>query len=116
MADPVPRAEEDAVLETVVLRVVVCVAVTVFVEVALKVPGSVGLVVFVAVVVRVDVLDCVELPEGSALSRSRCLAFRFTCMSPDRFVGGVVAIPPSNENKMSHFIFLPGHRMFSLYR
>ena len=93
-------------------------AVTVFVEVALKVPGSVGLVVFVAVVVRVDVLDCVGLREGSALSRSRCLAFRFTCMFPDRFsgAGGVVAIPPSNENKMNHFIFLHGRRMFSLPR
>lgn len=97
------------------LRVVVCVAVTVFVEVALKLPGSVGRVVLVAVVVLVDVLDCVELPEGSAFSTSRCLAFRLNCMSPDIFTGGVVAIPPSNENKMSHFIFLPGYRMFSLY-
>lgn len=39
------------------LRVVVCVAVTVFVEVALKLRGSVGRVVLVAVVVLVDVLD-----------------------------------------------------------
>jgi hypothetical protein len=111
MADPVPRAEEDAVLETVVLRVVVCVAVTVFVEVALKVPGSVGLVVFVAAVVRVDVLEGEELRDGSALSPMRCL--RFTVRF--RGSGGFVAIPPSNENKMSHFIFLPGNRMFSLY-
>ena len=96
------------------LRVVVCVAVTVFVEVALKLPGSVGRVVLVAVVVLVDVLDWVGVGDGRAFSTSRCLAFRLNCMSPVRFVGGVVAIPPSNENKMSHFIFLSGYRMFSL--
>jgi len=109
-AVPVPQAEEDAVLETVVLRVVVCVAVTVFVEVVLSVPGSVGLVDFVAAVVRVDVLEGLELRDGNALSPMRCL--RFTVIF--RGSGGVVAIPPISQNKMNHFIFLPGYRMFSL--
>jgi hypothetical protein len=57
--DSVPRDVELAVRETVVLRVVVWVDVTVFVEVLLPVPGSVGRVDFVAVVVRVDVFDMV---------------------------------------------------------
>lgn len=99
------------------LRVVVCVAVTVFVEVALKLPGFVGRVVLVAVVVLVDVLDCVGLREDSTLSLSRCLIFRLNWSPLVRLeqAGGVVAIPPSNENKMSHFIFLPGYGMFTLY-
>jgi len=59
VSESVPRDVELAVLETVVLRVVVWVDVTVFVDVLLRVPGSVGRVLLVPVVVRVDVFDCV---------------------------------------------------------
>lgn len=68
VSDSVPRAVELAVRETVVLRVVVWVDVTVFVEVLLPVPGSVGRVDFVAVVVRVDVFDIVGDSEGRTMS------------------------------------------------
>ena len=66
--DSVPRDVALAVRETVVLRVVVWVDVTVFVEVLLRVPGSVGRVDFVAVVVRVDVFDMVGDRVGRTMS------------------------------------------------
>ena len=72
-ADSVPRDVDEVVFETVLLRVVVCVDVTVFVEVLLIVLGSVGLVDFVPVVVRVDVLDCVGDCDGNTLFITRCL-------------------------------------------
>ena len=72
-ADSVPRDVDEVVFETVLLRVVVCVDVTVFVEVVLIVPRSVGLVDLVPVVVRVDVLDCVGDCDGNTLFITRCL-------------------------------------------
>ena len=68
VSDSVPCDVELAVRETVVLRVVVCVDVTVFVEVLLPVPGSVGHVDFVPVVVRVEVFDIVGDRDGRTRS------------------------------------------------
>jgi hypothetical protein len=106
LTDSVPREEEDAVLDTVVLRVVVCVAVTVFVEVLLRVPGSVGLVDLVPAVVRVDVFDCVGVGEGNTLFSTRCLASTLSCRSPVKLGGGggVEAILPKNVRSRSHLI------------
>ena len=82
VTDSVPCDVEEAVLETAVLRVVVCVDVTVFVEVVLIVPGSVGLVDLVPVVVRVEVLDCVGVCDGNTFSRTRCLISAVSCKFP----------------------------------
>ena len=105
-ADSVPRDVDEVVFETVLLRVVVCVEVTVFVEVLLIVPGSVGLVDLVPVVVRVDVLDCVGVGEGNTLFTTRCLTSAVSCKFPVKFDrgGGVVAILPKNVRSRSHLI------------
>lgn len=99
--DSVPRDVELAVRETVVLRVVVWVDVTVFVEVLLRVPGSVGRVDFVAVVVRVDVFDVVVERVGitrlTESSRSR---------TPVVFAQGLAAMAPRVNKRNDHLILL----------
>ena len=114
-ADSVPRDVDEAVFEILLLRVVVCVDVTVFVEVLLVVPGSVGRVDLVPVVVRVDVLDWVGVRDGNTLSTTRCLTSTLSCRPLLRFSGGgdVVATPPMNARSRSHLI-LQIHMTFSL--
>ena len=99
--DSVPRDVELAVRETVVLRVVVCVDVTVFVEVLLLVPGSVGRVDFVAVVVRVDVFDMVGERVGITRFTESCLSTK-----PVEFVQGLAAMVPKVNNINDHLILL----------
>lgn len=99
--DSVPRDVALAVRETVVLRVVVCVDVTVFVEVLLPVPGSVGRVDFVAVVVRVDVFDMVEERDGITRFTESCRSTK-----PVEFVQGLAAMVPRANNSNDHLILL----------
>ena len=99
--DCVPRDVALAVRETVVLRVVVWVDVTVFVEVLLRVPGSVGRVDFVAVVVRVDVFDMV-------VERVGITRFTESCRSttPVEFAQGLAAMAPRVNKRTDHLILL----------
>ena len=103
--DSVPRDVALAVRETVVLRVVVCVDVTVFVEVLLPVPGSVGRVDFVAVVVRVDVFDVVGERDGITRFTESCRSTK-----PLEFVQGLATMDPkvnrSNGNRIVHLLVL----------
>jgi hypothetical protein len=99
--DSVPCDVELAVREIVVLRVVVCVDVTVFVEVLLPVPGSVGSVDFVAVVVRVEVFDVVGERDGITRFTESCLSTK-----PVEFVQGLAAMVPRANNSNDHFILL----------
>ena len=99
--DSVPRDVALAVRETVVLRVVVCVDVTVFVEVLLPVPGSVGRVDFVAVVVRVDVFDMVGERVGITRFTESCRSTK-----PLEFVQGLAAMVPRANNSNDHLILL----------
>jgi hypothetical protein len=99
--DSVTRDVELAVRETVVLRVVVWVDVTVFVEVLLPVPGSVGRVDFVAVVVRVDVFDMVGERVGITRFTESCLSTK-----PVEFVQGLAAMVTKVNNSNDHLILL----------
>ncbi len=99
--DSVPRDVELAVRETVVLRVVVCVDVTVFVEVLLPVPGSVGRVDFVAVVVRVDVFDIVGDRDGRTRFTESCRS-----RTPVEFAQGLAAMVPKVNKSNDHLILL----------
>lgn len=103
--DSVPCDVELAVRETVVLRVVVCVDVTVFVEVLLPVPGSVGRVDFVAVVLRVDVFDMVGDRDGRTRFTESCLSTK-----PVEFVQGLATMVPkvnrSNGKRIVHLLVL----------
>ena len=103
--DCVPRDVALAVRETVVLRVVVWVDVTVFVEVLLPVPGSVGRVDFVAVVVRVDVFDIVGDRDGRTRFTESCRSTK-----PLEFVQGLATMVPkvnrSNGKRIVHLLVL----------
>ena len=73
---------ELAVLETVAVRVAVVVLKAVIVCLALNVNSDVGLTVFVPVVVRVDVLECVADCEGA--------------------IAGLIAVPVYNRPSIIH--------------